>query len=83
MSIAAAASAAVAREPGHLVMFLDDQRIAHHSGLRRVVKQPAKDPSPVIVAEHPWEHNVSLYGTVLYDPDLQRYRAWYQATVAG
>ena len=66
-----------------LELFLDDQRIAVRSGLRRVVKPPARHPWPVITSEHAWEHNLALYGTVLYDPDLQRYRAWYFASNAG
>lgn len=66
-------------EKGIRQLFLDDFGIEKIEGLRRVVNQPSRHPgNPVVQGEHPWEKaNTSLYGTVLYDEEMGRFRMWY------
>ncbi len=63
-------------------LFLDDSLIAKTSNLKRVLQRPKKHPAnPVIVQGTPWEQRyMQMYGTVLYDEDTNRFRAWYMAS---
>ncbi len=60
-------------------LFFDDLEIESIQNLKRVVNQPAKHPdNPVLRREHPWEEfRVQVYGTMLFDPDEQLFKAWY------
>lgn len=63
-------------------IFVDDQLIAHRSGVVRHTHACQKLPQPVLVPEKPWEgkgddQRVYIYGTVLYDPTTQSFRMWY------
>jgi len=62
-------------------LFLDDLLVAQCHGVTREIQRPAKHPdNPLIVQEHPWEHqSVQCYGNVLYDVDARRFRMWYFA----
>ena len=63
-------------------LFLDDYVIAKMSGLRREIRRPRRHPAnPMIVQDKPWETRmIEIYGTVLYDPRIRKYRCWYLAT---
>ncbi len=60
-------------------LFLDGEITERMEGLQRVVHQPQKHPAnPVIEGTNPWERAaVSVYGTVLYDGAMKRFRMWY------
>jgi hypothetical protein len=60
-------------------LFFDDDLVDSVSGLIRTLHRPVKHPdNPVLKREHPWEgYRVQVYGTVLYDPDEQLFKAWY------
>ena len=62
-------------------LWLDDFLIRKMDNLKRVIGKPLKHAAnPVIVPEHPWEKRIlEIYGTVLYDPAVSRYRCWYLA----
>ena len=67
------------------VLLLDEALIREQRGIRREVQVGSK--SPVLVApdpDKPWEYcgagmtrRIHLYGTVLYDELLGKYRMWY------
>jgi len=65
----------------HPQLFLDDHIVAGMINLQRVLQQPKKHPAnPVIVGDKPWEKRcIEIYGTVLYDPNLGKFRCWYLA----
>jgi hypothetical protein len=56
-------------------LFVDDYLIASSAGLKRTMHAPEKVLDPVIHYDLPM-----LYMTVLYDPDLARYRMWYNCS---
>ncbi|MCC6679898.1 MAG: hypothetical protein IT445_03250 [Phycisphaeraceae bacterium] len=60
-------------------LFLDDQLIHRMVSVKREVEQPARHAAnPLIVPEYPWERRMlSLYGTVMYDPSMGKFRCWY------
>jgi hypothetical protein len=62
-------------------LFLDGDLIAACENVHRRIETPRKHPqNPLIVRDHPWEKRfIELYGTVLFDPDLQKFRCWYLA----
>lgn len=62
-------------------LFLDDYLTEHMSGLTRIMNQPVKSAcNPVISQTEPWEKRmVTTYGTVLFDPAINKYRCWYLA----
>ncbi|MBI2432144.1 MAG: hypothetical protein HYV26_04670 [Candidatus Hydrogenedentes bacterium] len=62
-------------------LFLDDFLLQRMENVKRVVQEPVKHArNPVVVPEHPWEKRVlEIYGTVLYDGALEKYRCWYLA----
>ena len=67
------------------VLLLDEALIQEQRGIRREVQVGSK--SPVLVApdrDRPWEYcgagmskRIHLYGTVLYDELIGKYRMWY------
>ncbi len=63
-------------------LFLDDYVIARLINLQRDLKQPIKHPdNPVIRQNFPWEDKLmQVYGTVLYEPELKKFRCWYMAS---
>ena len=66
-------------EKGVRQLFFDDALIASMEGLTLSVHQPTKHPeNPVLKRENPWEgFRVQVYGTVLYDPREEMFKAWY------
>lgn len=66
-------------------LFLDDYVVGCVEGLERVVNQPTRyADNPIITGDHPWERrSVQLYGTVLYDEALSRFRMWYLCIPGG
>lgn len=60
-------------------LFFDDEFIESRDGLVRTVHQPVKHPdNPVLRRQHPWEgYRVQVYGTVIYDPREDLFKAWY------
>jgi len=62
----------------HRRLFLDLHDITRMERLTRRLHQPERHPeNPVLRGEHPWERLASLYGTVLFDEEQQRFRMWY------
>jgi hypothetical protein len=60
-------------------LFLDNALIGQETNCARIRNSPTKHPSnPIIIQEHPWEKRIlEIYGTVLFDPGMERYRCWY------
>jgi hypothetical protein len=67
---------------GHRQLFIDDAGIEKIDGLKRVVNQPTRHPgNPVITGDNPWEKaSVSLYGTAIFDEQMEKFRMWYLCT---
>lgn len=63
-------------------LFLDDHLIAAQDNVRRELEKPRKHPAgPLIVRDQPWEKRfIELYGSVVYDARLGKFRCWYLAT---
>ena len=63
-------------------LLLDDYVIARVQNVRRELQQPARHAAnPLIVQDQPWEvGHISVYGTVLQDPETGGFRCWYQAS---
>lgn len=62
----------------HRHLFLDLHDVTRIENMYRRVHQPKRHPAnPVLKGENPWEQMASLYGTVLYDPEEERFRMWY------
>ena len=61
-------------------LFIDDQLIARMTGLERIVNQATKcHDNPVLTWTEPWEGNCTItWGSVLYDPEDQRFKIWYE-----
>ncbi|HUT73800.1 MAG TPA: hypothetical protein VM221_03060 [Armatimonadota bacterium] len=64
---------------------MDDHLIACAENLTRELQPPVKHPAnPLIIREHPWEqHNLQVYGTVLHEAALGKFRCWYLARGHG
>ncbi|MAE40877.1 MAG: hypothetical protein CML07_08175 [Psychrobacter sp.] len=62
-------------------LFLDDGFLIERAeGIRYVLHQPVKcADNPLIVPDRPWEQQVQLYGSVLWDEERTLYRMWYTA----
>lgn len=80
----AVAACAAAAEPitvakGERILFFDDEFLETRENLEQTVNQPVKHPAnPVLRREHPWEaFRIQVYGTVIYDPALDLFKAWY------
>lgn len=63
-------------------LFLDNHLIARMDGLKRQFHRPIRHPAnPLIVQDQPWERRwIQMYGTVLYDEKMGKFRSWYLAT---
>ena len=61
------------------LLFFDDSFLETKENLVQTIHQPAKHPSnPVLKREHPWEaYRVQVYGTIIHDPELDLFKAWY------
>jgi len=80
---AATATAGVVASVSHNPqLFLDDHLIARMDGLKRKLHRPIRHPAnPLIVQDLPWERRmIEMYGTVLYDEKLGKFRCWYLAS---
>lgn len=67
----------------HPQLFLDDHCIGRIDNLVRRVQQPSKFAgNPILVAEHPWERLHVYRPSVIYEPDLDRFRMHY-TTIDG
>ncbi|MFH1744143.1 MAG: hypothetical protein ABIH23_34505, partial [bacterium] len=62
-------------------LFVDDTLIESAIGLTRTLHPVKKHPAnPLVVADKPWEGlSVLLYGAVICDPDMKKFRMWYLA----
>src|SRR5438552_2297850 len=58
--------------------FLDDRFIAEMDGLKRTWHQGKPRTEIALTEREPWEQNLHLYGSVLYDPETKLYKMWYQ-----
>ena len=60
-------------------LFLDDAFLVQRAeGVRYVMHQPVKHPeNPLLVADKPWERQVQLYGSVLWDEEEKTHKMWY------
>ena len=65
--------------PGTRLLFFDDASLESKENLVQTIHQPTKHPSnPVLKREHPWEgFRVQVYGTMIYDPELDLFKASY------
>ena len=57
-------------------LFLDDAFLVQRAeGVRYVMHQPVKHPeNPLLVADKPWERQVQLYGSVLWDEEEKTHK---------
>ncbi len=60
-------------------LFLDDRFLAEQTGLRRTWHRGRPLPEPAIVPTKPWERWPHLFGSVVYDPQDQLYKMWYES----
>ena len=60
-------------------LFLDDDFLVERAeGVRCVLHQPVKHPdNPLIVPDRPWEKQVQLYGSILWDVEEGIHKMWY------
>lgn len=64
-------------------LFFDRRFIDSSSGITLKMNPPVQHPSPVLVADRPWEsYGIGGYNTVLRETD-GRFRMWYDAAVKG
>lgn len=62
-----------------LHLFVDDSEIEVMENLERIVNRPKKHPTPVLVADQPWEGDrAQAWGSVIVEPD-GLLRMWYFA----
>ncbi|MFA5865448.1 MAG: hypothetical protein WC975_12285 [Phycisphaerae bacterium] len=63
----------------HPQLFLDNFLVSRMDNLKREIVTPVKNPAnPLIVQDQPWEKRMlQIYGTVLFDTQLKKYRCWY------
>jgi hypothetical protein len=63
----------------NLHLFVDDALVERRENLERFINRPRKAPSPVIVADQPWEgERAQAWGSVIVEPD-GLLRIWYFA----
>jgi hypothetical protein len=63
----------------HLHLFLDDEEVEKVENLQRVLNRPRKHPTPVLVADKPWEgERAQAWGSVIVEPN-GLLRIWYFA----
>ena len=65
-------------------LFIDDVCIQEMRGVKRVLHPATKLTQPVLSSDKPWEQarenqcsRVYLYGTVMFDEEMGKYRMWY------
>ncbi|NLX07662.1 MAG: hypothetical protein GXY33_21195 [Phycisphaerae bacterium] len=65
-----------------VLLLVDDQYLAGSEHVTRRFHQPAKHPeNPLLESgQTPWEAKLFLFGSVRFDPIVNRYRMWYLAT---
>ena len=69
------------RLSNHPQLFLDDYIISSMFNLHRDMKHPRKHPqNPVMVSEYPWEKRYMFVTSVVYNPDEEKFMAWYTAS---
>ena len=67
-------------ETNQAEFFFDEEQIACSHRLERRIHSPAMVFEPVLKPDKPWEANMTtLFGTILYEPEIKRYRMWYQS----
>lgn len=65
--------------PAGVHLFLDSDLIASERNMRRVIRQPARLPEPVVTAAD--DRCFQPYVSVLRDPGTRRSRLWYNTAV--
>lgn len=65
-------------------LFIDDMLIAMKRGVKRTLHPATKLDRPVLTPDLPWEQGgvnkcrrLNLYGTVMFDDNMDKYRMWY------
>jgi len=65
-------------------LFVDDLLMDTKRGVKRTLHPATKLDRPVLTPDHPWEHGgvnkcrrLNLYGTVMSDESMGKYRMWY------
>ena len=67
-------------------LFFDDTLIMSKQGVTRTIHPGKKHETPVLYPDpdKPWEHGgndqskrIHLYGTTMYDSEIDKYRMWY------
>ena len=59
-------------------LFLDLEDVTRMERVTRILHQPVKcADNPVIKGENPWEAFASIYGTVIFDERMGKFRIWY------
>ena len=76
-------------DPG-LHLFADDVELERTWDVNRVLGMPRISPEPLIVSDKPWETATGMYimnyagnGSVIYDPELKKFRMWYGVLYQG
>jgi hypothetical protein len=60
-------------------LFIDDHVIDDMQGVRKQLHQPVKyENNPVLKRDKPWEKSGPGYGTIIYDAEEKRFKAWYE-----
>jgi hypothetical protein len=62
-------------------LFIDDYAIEELAGVRRTFHQARKHPSNPLLLQRDWweDYYIQLYGNVLFDPQQQEFRMYYNA----
>ena len=83
-----AATGAYAQQPAQIgsyrQLFVDDAMVAGISNVTYTLHQPTKHavggvPTPVVMADQPWEQLLFIYGTTIYDQQSRMYKMWYES----
>jgi len=59
-------------------LFLDDHFVASKNNLQRQWHPGEPHSKAILIPDKPWEGWVFMYGSVLLEPDKERFRMWYQ-----
>lgn len=63
-------------------LFLDDKWIEQTAGLRRVLGQPVKHPTPILGPDQLWEaHDLHGLHSLVWDAEEGKLKLWYRASV--
>ena len=65
----------------HKQLFIDEHFFLRYEGIELCMNPPVQDPTPVLIADQPWEEKgIGAYSTAFRERD-GRFRLWYDALV--